>query len=181
MTTVQWKDQTTWLADHLNQSCRSILFWSLAVFSLSLAWFVISWNQPCSLRTPYGNPPIYNDGKLRWVILCTVTRNHGEHCWHLNSKTINTETKSYLTVLYTPLMVYTSCLLLPGVYIVIRNILTGANIMKYIPSLVFDNSEVWGHKGRRQNPWLLAAAKILQHSTAMYSFSYTCWLQLAAE
>ena len=36
-------------------------------------------------------------------------------------------------------------------------------------------------KGRRQNPQLLAAAKILQHSRAMYSICYISWLQPAAE
>ena len=36
------------------------------------------------------------------------------------------------------------------------------------------------YKGRRQNSYPLAAGKMLQHSTAMYSFSYVNWLQLAA-
>ena len=36
-------------------------------------------------------------------------------------------------------------------------------------------------KGRRQNSQPLAAARVLQYSTAMYSFLYINWLQLAAE
>ena len=36
-------------------------------------------------------------------------------------------------------------------------------------------------QGRRHNSKQLAATKMLQHSSAMYSFSYISWLQPAAE
>ena len=46
---------------------------------------------------------------------------------------------------------------------------------------VFRYQHVGIGKGRRQNSQLLASAKMLQHPTALYSFTYISLLQLAAE